>query len=125
MLTRFVRIQLAIFTILSIVGVSTMVFRYIQAPTLLGVGRITITLELRPAAACTASAMSRTADAGWQGHRHQSGKRKAGTARLSLDSSARVPANTELRSAVSQRSVSSTSTCNPTVNRVRTCVVDR
>ena len=46
MLTRFVRVQLVIFTILSIVGVSTMVFRYIQAPTLLGLGRITVTLEL-------------------------------------------------------------------------------
>ncbi|HUO38776.1 MAG TPA: MlaD family protein, partial [Mycobacterium sp.] len=46
MLTRFVRIQLVIFTIASIVGILVMVFVYMQAPTLLGVGRITVTLEL-------------------------------------------------------------------------------
>ncbi|OOK74908.1 mce related family protein [Mycobacterium kansasii] len=49
MLTRFVRIQLAIFTIVGIVGVVVMVLMYIQAPTLLGIGRITVTLEV-PAA---------------------------------------------------------------------------
>jgi virulence factor Mce-like protein len=46
MLTRFVRIQLGIFTIASIVGVLVMVFVYMQAPTLLGIGRITVKLEL-------------------------------------------------------------------------------
>lgn len=46
MLTRFVRIQLAIFTIASVVGVLLMVFVYMQAPTLLGIGRITVKLEL-------------------------------------------------------------------------------
>jgi phospholipid/cholesterol/gamma-HCH transport system substrate-binding protein len=46
MLTRFVRIQLVIFTIASIVGITLMVFSYMQAPTLLGIGRITVTLEL-------------------------------------------------------------------------------
>ncbi|MGH3960872.1 MCE family protein [Mycobacterium sp.] len=46
MLTRFVRIQLTIFTIVSIIGVIVMVFAYMQVPTLLGVGRITVTLEL-------------------------------------------------------------------------------
>ncbi len=46
MLTRFVRIQLALFSIASVIGVLILVFTYIQAPTLLGVGRITITLEL-------------------------------------------------------------------------------
>ena len=46
MLTRFVRIQLAIFTIASIIGVAVMVFGYMQVPTLLGIGRITVTLEL-------------------------------------------------------------------------------
>lgn len=49
MLTRFVRIQLAIFTVVGIVGVAVMVLMYIQAPTLLGIGRITVTLEV-PAA---------------------------------------------------------------------------
>ncbi|MEB3980059.1 MlaD family protein [Mycobacterium sp. 663a-19] len=49
MLTRFIRIQLVIFTIASIVGVVTMVLSYMQVPALLGIGRITVTLEL-PAA---------------------------------------------------------------------------
>src|ERR1700744_2052170 len=46
MLTRFVRIQLAIFTIVGTIGVIAMVLYYIQAPTLLGIGRMTVTLEL-------------------------------------------------------------------------------
>src|ERR1700682_5117830 len=46
MLTRFVRIQLIIFAIASLVGVTVMVFNYLQAPTLLGIGRISVTLEL-------------------------------------------------------------------------------
>ncbi len=46
MLTRFVRIQLAVFTIASIVGVLLMVLVYMQAPTLLGIGRISVKLEL-------------------------------------------------------------------------------
>jgi phospholipid/cholesterol/gamma-HCH transport system substrate-binding protein len=49
MLTRFVRTQLIIFTIASIVGVGVMLFAYMQVPTLLGVGRLTVKLEL-PAA---------------------------------------------------------------------------
>lgn len=46
MLTRFVRIQLAIFTIASVVGIAVMVLNYLQLPTLLGVGRMTVTVEL-------------------------------------------------------------------------------
>jgi virulence factor Mce-like protein len=46
MLTRFVRIQLTIFTIVSIVGILAMGLVYIQAPTLLGIGHITVRLEL-------------------------------------------------------------------------------
>ncbi|MBP1823319.1 MCE family protein [Mycobacterium sp. OAE908] len=46
MLTRLVRIQLSIFTIASVVGVLVTAFAYLQAPTLLGIGRITVTLEL-------------------------------------------------------------------------------
>jgi len=49
MLTRFVRIQLVIFTIASIVGVLAMIFIYMQVPTLLGIGKMTVTVEL-PAA---------------------------------------------------------------------------
>src|ERR1700724_1235047 len=46
MLTRFVRIQLAIFAIVGTIGVIARVLFYIQAPTLLGIGRMTVTLEL-------------------------------------------------------------------------------
>ncbi len=46
MLTRFVRTQLILFTIASIVGVAVMLFAYMQVPTLLGVGRLAVTLEL-------------------------------------------------------------------------------
>jgi phospholipid/cholesterol/gamma-HCH transport system substrate-binding protein len=46
MLTRFIKIQLAIFTVVSIVGVLVMIFQYIQAPTLLGIGRYEVTLKL-------------------------------------------------------------------------------
>lgn len=46
MLSRFVRIQLAIFAIVGIIGVVAMVLFYMQVPTLLGIGRMTITLEL-------------------------------------------------------------------------------
>jgi phospholipid/cholesterol/gamma-HCH transport system substrate-binding protein len=46
MLTRFVRIQLAVFAIAGTIGVISMVLFYIQAPTLLGIGRMTVTLEL-------------------------------------------------------------------------------
>jgi phospholipid/cholesterol/gamma-HCH transport system substrate-binding protein len=46
MFTRLVRVQLAIFAIASVVGMFVMVIYYMQAPTLLGIGRITVTLEL-------------------------------------------------------------------------------
>ena len=49
MLTRFVRNQLIIFTIASVIGVAVMLFAYMQVPTLLGVGRVTVKLDL-PAA---------------------------------------------------------------------------
>lgn len=46
MLTRLVRTQLIIFTIASIIGMTVMIVDYLQVPTLLGVGRMTVTLEL-------------------------------------------------------------------------------
>jgi virulence factor Mce-like protein len=46
MLTRFVRIQLILFSIASIIGIVAMVLVYMQLPTLLGVGRMTVKLEL-------------------------------------------------------------------------------
>jgi virulence factor Mce-like protein len=46
MLTRFVRIQLIIFAIVSVIGVFTMAVVYMQAPTLLNIGRMKVTVEL-------------------------------------------------------------------------------
>lgn len=46
MLTRFVRNQLIIFTIASVIGVAVMLFAYMQVPTMIGVGRLTVKLEL-------------------------------------------------------------------------------
>ncbi|WP_166902875.1 MCE family protein [Mycobacterium sp. DL440] len=46
MLTRLVRAQLVIFAIAGIVGLTVMTVNYLQAPTLLGLGRITVTVEL-------------------------------------------------------------------------------
>ncbi|MGW0173677.1 MCE family protein [Rhodococcus sp. NPDC003322] len=48
-LSRFVRIQLVIFTTLSIIGALVMALGYIQVQNLLGIGRISVGLEL-PAA---------------------------------------------------------------------------
>ena len=46
MLTRFVRIQLTIFAIVSVIGMAAMIVIYMQVPTLLGLGHITVTLQL-------------------------------------------------------------------------------
>lgn len=46
MLTRFIKTQLVIFALASIIGVVAMVLVYLQLPTLLGIGRIAVTLEL-------------------------------------------------------------------------------
>lgn len=46
MLPRFVRIQLMIFVILGVIGMAAMAFFYIQVPTLLGVGKMTVHLQL-------------------------------------------------------------------------------
>ncbi len=46
MLTRLIKVQLVIFTIVSIIGLVVMAFTYIQVPTLLGLGRLTVTLKL-------------------------------------------------------------------------------
>jgi virulence factor Mce-like protein len=45
-LTRFVRIQLSLFAVASVIGMAVMIGVYLQAPTLLGIGRMTVTLEL-------------------------------------------------------------------------------
>ncbi|SEB03268.1 MULTISPECIES: MlaD family protein [unclassified Mycobacterium] len=46
MLTRLVRIQLILFTIASVIGVTVMLFAYMQIPTLLGLDRLTVKLQL-------------------------------------------------------------------------------
>ena len=93
MLTRFVRNQLIIFTIASIVGVTVMLFAYMQVPTLLGVGRLKVTLEL-PAA----GGLYRFSNVTYRGV--QVGKVTAvkltengAEATLSLDTSPKIPAD--------------------------------
>jgi len=93
MLTRFVRNQLIIFTTLSVIGMAVMVTVYLQAPTLLGIGRITVTLDLP-----SAGGLYRFSNVTYRGS--QVGKVVAieptphgATATLSLDSSPHIPAD--------------------------------
>ena len=95
MLTRFVRTQLIIFTIASIIGVAVMLFAYIQVPTLLGIGRLTVTLEL-PAS----GGLYRFANVTYRGV--QVGKvrevrltENGAEAILSLDTSPKIPSDLE------------------------------
>jgi virulence factor Mce-like protein len=95
MLSRFVRIQLAIFTIVGTIGVIIMVSNYIHAATLLGIGRTTVTLEL-PAA----GGLYQFSNVTYRGV--QVGKVTAvsltpngAKATLSLNSSAKIPANVQ------------------------------
>lgn len=46
MLTRLVRVQLIVFTIASVIGITVMAISYLQAPAMLGVGRIMVRVEL-------------------------------------------------------------------------------
>ena len=46
MLSRFVRIQLVIFSIASVVGIFVMAFSYMQLQSLAGIGRYNVTLDL-------------------------------------------------------------------------------
>jgi phospholipid/cholesterol/gamma-HCH transport system substrate-binding protein len=46
MLTRLIRTQLVIFSIISVIGLAVMAYTYIQVPTLLGLGRVEVKLEL-------------------------------------------------------------------------------
>lgn len=91
MLTRFVRTQLIIFVIASVVGVTVMVVKYMQVPTLLGIGRIIVTMEL-PAS----GGLYRFSNVTYRGS--QIGKvtdlrltRTGAEATLSLDTSPRIP----------------------------------
>lgn len=93
MLTRFVRIQLVIFAILGALGLVVMVVWYIQVPTLLGLGKMTVTLEL-PAT----GGLYRFANVTYRGV--QIGKvtavdltARGAEATLSLDTSPKIPAD--------------------------------
>lgn len=93
MLPRMVRIQLVIFSIASIIGVVAMVFAYMQVPTLLGIGKITVTLELP-----SSGGLYRFANVTYRGV--QVGKvtemdvsRTRATATLRLDTSPSIPAD--------------------------------
>jgi virulence factor Mce-like protein len=94
MLSRLVRNQLIIFTIASIVGLSLLTFKYVQAPTLLGIGRMTVDVEL-PAS----GGLYRFSNVTYRGV--QVGKvtnvavrdARHVVATLSLDTSARIPAD--------------------------------
>src|ERR1700730_3875878 len=93
MLTRFVRIQLTIFTIVGIIGVAVLAYAYIQVPILLGIGRMTVTLELP-----NGGALYRFSNVTYRGA--QVGKVTAVTltssgakATLSLGSSPKIPAD--------------------------------
>ncbi len=95
MLTRFVRTQLIIFAIASIVGVSVMAFVYMQVPMLLGIGRITVTMDLPEA-----GGLYRFSNVTYRGS--QIGKVKSvrltedgAQAVMLLDTSPKVPANLE------------------------------
>lgn len=46
MLTRLVRVQLIVFTIASVVGMTVMAISYLQAPQMLGIGQLTVRVEL-------------------------------------------------------------------------------
>ncbi|MGV0787652.1 MlaD family protein [Mycolicibacterium sp. XJ2] len=95
MLSRFVRIQLVIFTIASVVGVSVMVVNYLQLPTMLGIGRMSVTVELP-----NSGGLYRFANVTYRGV--QVGKVSAvlldpgppthTKAQLTLDSSVKIPA---------------------------------
>jgi phospholipid/cholesterol/gamma-HCH transport system substrate-binding protein len=93
MLSRFVRNQLIIFTIASIVGVAVMIFAYMQVPTLIGIGRVTVKLEL-PAT----GGLYRFSNVTYRGV--QVGKvtsvaltENGAEATLKLDTSPKIPAN--------------------------------
>ncbi|MBX7453741.1 MCE family protein [Mycolicibacterium sp. 3033] len=95
MLTRFVRTQLIIFTIASIVGVAVMAFAYMQIPMLLGIGRITVTMDL-PAA----GGLYRFSNVTYRGS--QIGKvtsveltENGARAVMTLDTSPKIPADLE------------------------------
>ncbi len=95
MLTRMVRAQLVIFTVAALVGLTVMVVKYIQVPTLLGLNRITVTVNLP-----SAGGLYRFANVAYRGI--EIGKvtkmdvdRDGAIATLSLQTSPPVPADVQ------------------------------
>ena len=93
MLTRFVRNQLIIFTIASVLGIAAMLFVYMQVPTLLGIGRMTVKVELP-----RTGGLYRFSNVTYRGV--QIGRvtdvratREGATATLSLETSPKIPAD--------------------------------
>ncbi|MBE1546746.1 virulence factor Mce-like protein [Mycobacterium sp. OAS707] len=93
MLTRFVKTQLAIFTTVGIIGIVVMAISYVQVPTLLGIGRYEVTLQLP-----TSGGLYRFSNVTYRGV--QIGKvtevrstRTGAEATLSLASSPKIPAD--------------------------------
>jgi phospholipid/cholesterol/gamma-HCH transport system substrate-binding protein len=94
LLSRFVRIQLVIFAILTVVGLTVMGVRYIQVQTFLGIGQIDVTVDLP-----TSGGLYRFSNVTYRGI--QVGKvtsvdlRPGGgaMARLSIDSDRKIPAD--------------------------------
>ena len=97
MLTRFVRTQLIIFTIASVVGLSIMLVQYLQAPMMLGINRITVTVKLP-----SSGGLYRFANVTYRGI--QVGKvtemdvdRTGAIATLSLDTTPQIPADVQVQ----------------------------
>ena len=93
MITRFVKIQLVIFAIASVVGMTAMIVTYLQLPTLLGIGKITVKMELT-----AAGGLYRFANVTYRGV--QIGEvtsvvltRTGALANMSIDSSPRISAD--------------------------------
>jgi virulence factor Mce-like protein len=97
MLARGVRIQLVIFTILGIVGMATMAFGYMGLPTWVGLGHITVKVELPGT-----GGLYRFGNVTYRGVQIGRVNSVAPTttgavAELSLASSPKIPANVEAR----------------------------
>ncbi|MDG4664818.1 MlaD family protein [Mycobacterium sp. 236(2023)] len=93
MFPRLIRIQLALFAVASLIGISAMVVNYLQAPAMLGIGRMTVTMQLPDA-----GGLYRFANVTYRGV--QIGKvtdvdvhRGGAVATLSLDTSTDVPSD--------------------------------
>lgn len=95
MLTRFVRTQLVIFAVASVIGVLVITFIYLQAPTLLGIGKMNVKVQLPDA-----GGLYRFSNVTYRGV--QVGKvtevrltRTGAEATLSVDDSRQIPADVQ------------------------------